>query len=117
MRASTFIATLSAAVAVSAQEAGVDWEWSVSNWEAGCAKASCSAVFNIKAEEDRSADPQRPAFDASCVVVEGEAEKPCELQITPSTTMDINAQLIAPAEGAEGPTVQVSVKHGDYENA
>ena len=119
MRASTFFATLSAAAAVSAQGAGADdWEWSVTDWEAGCVKSGCFTSFNIKADElERGEQHKLPAFNAACSFDEGAEEKTCELTITPSTTMEVRGQLIAAEEGADGPTVQVSVEFGSYEQA
>jgi len=58
--AAGLIASTSAAPATSSSNK--DYQWSVSNWEAGCARAGCYYNFNVTGTKNGNA----PAFKAYC---------------------------------------------------
>lgn len=67
MRTFAVLATLAAAVsAVDFKVQAVEgYDWSVTNWSAGCARSGCYYDFNVSGVADDQ-NPARPAFLAYC---------------------------------------------------
>ncbi|KAK8041778.1 hypothetical protein PG993_006301 [Apiospora rasikravindrae] len=66
MRASTVFATLAATVAASpVATRAADYQWDVTEWDAGCNNEGCTYQFQI-AGAATSDYPARPAFSATC---------------------------------------------------
>ncbi|KAK8139351.1 hypothetical protein PG984_002731 [Apiospora sp. TS-2023a] len=67
MRTSTVFATLAATAAATpvAIRAAADYQWAVTEWDAGCDNAGCDYTFRI-AGPAATDYPARPAFAATC---------------------------------------------------
>ncbi|KAK7949567.1 hypothetical protein PG996_000156 [Apiospora saccharicola] len=67
MRTSTVFATLAATAAATpvAIRAAADYQWAVTEWDAGCNNAGCDYTFRI-AGPAATDYPARPAFAATC---------------------------------------------------
>jgi hypothetical protein len=120
MRGATALAALASTVTGTAfrTQAVEGYDWDVTNWSAGCARAGCYYDFNISGPAD-SNNPARPAFLAYCSGSgEGADYEKCELFDEASVQRVVAAKLLTSTTSNSSDTIahiQVTFKYQDLE--
>ncbi|KAI1502845.1 hypothetical protein F5X99DRAFT_407650 [Biscogniauxia marginata] len=124
MRVITVLAALagtSSASAVFLQMAAaqLNYQWAVTGWSAGCARAGCYYDFNITGAANETARPARPGFKAYCSGQgEGSPYADCKRLDSDDDSLEVAARLL-PSNTTTGGNrqahIEVSLQHTDPE--
>ncbi|CAJ2502774.1 Uu.00g101680.m01.CDS01 [Anthostomella pinea] len=129
MRASTILTALAGASSASAAVMrlattslrALSYDWAVTGWSAGCARAGCYYDFNITGDANTTAKPQRPGFKAYCSGQEGEGYRACTQLDSEGNDAEVVAKLFPHNITANGtsslPHIQVSLRYTDLDSA
>ncbi|KAI1454481.1 hypothetical protein F4805DRAFT_319345 [Annulohypoxylon moriforme] len=122
MRVSYLLATVAGASTASAGVMRIAantlaWNWTVTEWGAGCSKGACSYDFNVTGIGNGTAHPAKPAFKAYCSGQgEGADYRACTALEDAGTEYAVVAKLLprnATNETLSRPEIQVSLKFTD----
>ncbi|KAI0134685.1 hypothetical protein BJ170DRAFT_591646 [Xylariales sp. AK1849] len=122
MRIAAVLTTLAMAVsafpAAMKVEAVEGYDWEVTGWNAGCARAGCSYDFNVSGVATDNA-PARPAFLAYCYGFgEGSPYQVCDLLDDASVDRQVVAKLLPATKSNVSDYIthiQVSLQYTDLE--
>ncbi|KAI1746531.1 hypothetical protein F4782DRAFT_54767 [Xylaria castorea] len=93
------------------------YDWAVTGWSAGCARAGCYYDFNITGAANLTSRPPTPAFKAYCSGDgEGSPYRLCTRLDTEKTDAIVVAKLLKSEiqpNGTRPATIQVSLKYTD----
>ncbi|KAI0472585.1 hypothetical protein GGR56DRAFT_651052 [Xylariaceae sp. FL0804] len=125
MRATTLLTALAAAGSSSAvmmkimDTESIEYEWTVTNWTAGCAMMGCNYDFTITGALNTTMKPARPAFEASCTGRgEGAAYKDCTMTSGDKDASVVAKLLVNPNKTTTGirqAHIQVSLQYIDLD--
>ncbi|KAI8624451.1 hypothetical protein F5Y19DRAFT_315957 [Xylariaceae sp. FL1651] len=122
MRADIFLAALAGASSASATVMRIaaessTYDWAVTGWTAGCARAGCYYNFNVTGAANLTGRPPVPAFKAYCNGMgEGAPYAPCERLDDEDTDARVVAKLLPSVTAPNGTrpvTIQVSLEYSD----
>ncbi|OTB09074.1 hypothetical protein M426DRAFT_18459 [Hypoxylon sp. CI-4A] len=126
MRASSLLTTVAGVSAASAavmkiasDDAG--WDWAVTGWSAGCARAGCYYDFNVTGVGSTTAYPKTPSFKAYCSGEgEGASYRACTTLQDSETDYEVVAKLLPSNSSTNGtshkPNIQVSLQYTDLDS-
>ncbi|KAI0164227.1 hypothetical protein GGR52DRAFT_111280 [Hypoxylon sp. FL1284] len=121
MRVTPVLATLASASTASAAVMHIaattlSWNWSVTQWGAGC-NDTCTYDFDVAAAGNATSKPPRPSFKAHC---SGEGEGAgytfCKNLAKTETPYHVVAQLLPSNDSSHRPQIQVSLEYTDLES-
>ncbi|TGJ88714.1 hypothetical protein E0Z10_g31 [Xylaria hypoxylon] len=124
MRANILLTALAGASSASASVMRIaadsmEYDWAVTGWSAGCARAGCYYDFNITGAENLTQSPATPAFKAYCSgYYEGAPYTLCERLDEEDTDATVVAKLLPSnitANGSRYAVIQVSLEYTDLE--
>ncbi|KAI1181973.1 hypothetical protein F5B17DRAFT_444615 [Nemania serpens] len=123
MRADIFLAALVGASSASATvmrilAESMNYNWAVTGWSAGCARAGCFYDFNITGAANLTSRPPTPAFKAYCSGEgEGSPYRLCDRLDEEDTDAIVVAKLLPGTitNGTRPATIQVSLKYTDLD--
>lgn len=122
MRADLFLAALAGASSASARVLriaadSIEYNWDVTGWSAGCARAGCYYDFNITGDANLTSKPPTPAFKAYCAGEgEGSPYRLCQRIDDEDTDAIVVAKLLqsnTTINGTRPAIIQVSLKYTD----
>ncbi|KAI1358372.1 hypothetical protein F5Y08DRAFT_119562 [Xylaria arbuscula] len=124
MRADILLTALAGASSASAAvfriaADSMDYNWDVTGWSAGCARAGCYYDFNITGAQNLTQRPATPAFSAYCSGDgEGSPYKQCKTNAE-GTPAVVVAKLLPSniTNGTRHANIQVSLKYEDLKYA
>ncbi|KAI1194800.1 hypothetical protein F5X97DRAFT_263953 [Nemania serpens] len=123
MRADIFLAALVGASSASAAvmrilAESIQYNWAVTGWNAGCARAGCFYDFNITGVGNLTSRPPTPGFKAYCSGEgEGSPYRLCDRLDSEDTDAIVVAKLLPSSilNGTRPATIQVSLKYTDLD--
>ncbi|KAJ8121190.1 hypothetical protein ONZ43_g2293 [Nemania bipapillata] len=121
MRTDFLLAALVGASSVSAavmriSAESMEYDWEVTGWNAGCARAGCYYDFNVTGAANLTSRPPTPAFKAYCAGDgEGSPYRLCTRLDEEDTDAVVVAKLLPSTvdNGTRIATIQVSLKYTD----
>ncbi|KAI3342248.1 hypothetical protein F4824DRAFT_485990 [Ustulina deusta] len=94
----------------------IEYDWAVTGWSAGCARAGCYYDFNVTGAENLTSRPATPAFKAYCSGDgEGSPYRLCQRLDEEDTDAIVVAKLLpsTTTNGTRHAKIQVSLKYTD----